>query len=74
MKRTFTKFPSNYVRANSDYPNARSGVLFEVCHTDTSGKRITGQLYTADKVSQRLMDILSWGGTDITVTEYKGRR
>lgn len=49
--RSFTKYPQNYVRANSDYPNARSGVLFEVCHTDTSGKRITGQLYTADKVS-----------------------
>ena len=69
--RNFTKYPSNYVKASEDYPYVRSGVLFEVCHTDRSGKRITGQLYTADAVSQRLQDILSWGGTDITVTEVK---
>ena len=24
MNRTFTKYPGNYVKANSDYPNARS--------------------------------------------------
>lgn len=74
MKRTITKYPSGYVKANSDYPNARSGVLFEVCHTDHGGKRITGQLYTASTVSTRLQDLLNWGCTDIMVTEYKGRR
>ena len=73
-KRTFTKYPGSYVKANSDYPNARSGVTFEVCHTDRDGKRITGQLYTASTVSTRLQDLLNWGCTDITVTEYKGRR
>ena len=71
MAKKFTKYPSNYVKASNDYPYARSGVLFEVCHTDRSGKRITGQLYTAPTVSQRIMDVLSWGGTDITVTEVK---
>ena len=73
MTRFFTTYPSNYVKASEDYPNARSGVLFEVCHTDRNGKRVTGQLYTANAVSQRLQDILSWGGTDITVTEVKGK-
>jgi hypothetical protein len=68
--RTFTKYPKNYVKANSD--KARK-VVFEVCHTQPDGTRITGQLFTADTVSRRLMDILSWGGTDITVTEYKGK-
>lgn len=71
-KRTFTKYPGNYVKASSDFPNARpSNTLFEVCHTDRSGKRVTGQLYTADSVSRRLQDLLLWGCTDITVTEYK---
>lgn len=71
MKKRFTKYPSNYVRANSDYPNARpSNTLFDVCHTDRSGHRITGQLYTAKNVSQRLQDLLEWGCTDITVKEY----
>jgi hypothetical protein len=71
MARTFTKYPSNYVKADSDDSKARTNVLFEVCHTDRSGKRVTGQLYTAKTVSQRLIDVLSWGGTDITVTEVK---
>lgn len=59
MKRTFTKYPSNYVRANNDYPHARSNVLFEVCHTNYDGTRVTGQLYTANTVSQRLTDLLN---------------
>ena len=74
--RSFTKYPTNYVKASgisNDYPNARQGnVIFEVCHTDRSGKRVTGQLYTASTVSARLQDLLNWGCTDITVTEYKG--
>ena len=72
MNRTFTKYPGNYVKANSDYPNARpSNTIFEVCHTDRNGKRVTGQLYTASTVSTRLQDLLNWGCTDITVTEYR---
>lgn len=67
--RKFTKYPSNYVKADTNYPYSRSDVLFEVCHTNRDGSRVTGQLYTADAVSNRIMDILSWGGTDITVTE-----
>lgn len=70
MKRTFTKYPSGYVKAASDTSRNSYKVLFEVCHTQPDGTRITGQLYTADAVSNRLLDILSWGGTDITVTEY----
>lgn len=65
----FTKYPSNYVKADANYPYSRNDVLFEVCHTNRDGSRVTGQLYTADAVSNRIMDILSWGGTDITVTE-----
>lgn len=45
--------------------------IFEVCHTDKNGKRVTGQLYTASSVSQRLQDLISWECTDITVTEVK---
>lgn len=71
MKKTVTKYPSNYVKASKAEP--RRKVLFEVCHTQPDGKRVTGQLYTAGTVSNRLLDILQWGGTDITVTEYKGR-
>jgi hypothetical protein len=67
MRRT-----SKYVRASSDYPDARpTNTLFEVCHTDKSGRRVTNQLYTAETVSRRLQDLLQWGCTDITVTEYK---
>lgn len=73
-RRTFTKYPSGYVKASSEYPNARpSNTTFEVCHTDRNGKRVTGQLYTASTVSNRLQDLLNWGCTDITVTEYKGK-
>lgn len=66
MAKKFTKYPSNYVKASTESVD----VLFEICHTSSDGRRVTGQLYTADQVSNRLMDILSWGGTDITVTEY----
>lgn len=72
MAKKFTKYPQGYVKASKDYPNERPrSTFFEVCHTDTSGNRITGQLYTADAVSRRLQDLLLWGCTDITVTEYK---
>ena len=68
MKR-FTKYPSDYVKASSGESRNSYKVLFEVCHTQPDGKRVTGQLYTAGAVSSRLLDILQWGGTDITVTE-----
>ncbi len=72
--RNFTKYPSNYVKASDDYPNARpSNTIFEVCHTDRDGRRVTKQLYTAETVSRRLQDLLQWGCTDIIVTEYKGK-
>jgi len=71
--RTFTKYPANYVKATSDQGRNTYKVLFEVCHTNPDGSRVTGQLYTAGAVSDRLINILSWGGTDITVTEYKGK-
>lgn len=74
MKRTFTKYPSDYVKADTNRGSGYYDTLFDVSHTDSSGNRVTGQLYTADKVSRRLQDLLSWGCTDITVTEYKGRR
>lgn len=69
MKRSFTKYPTTSVVASTDQRN----VLFEVSHTDKNGKRITGQLYTADAVSRRLLDLLAWGCYDITVTEYTGK-
>ena len=69
--RKFTKYPKNYVKADSGEGRNSRRVLFEVCHTQPDGKRVTGQLYTAGTVSNRLLDILQWGGTDITVTEYK---
>ena len=71
MARKFTKYPQDYVSASSDVSRNSYKVLFEVCHTQPDGKRVTGQLYTAPAVSNRLLDILSWGGTDITVTEVK---
>ena len=45
--------------------------IFEVCHTDAYGRKITGQLYTAESVSRRLQDLLEWGCTNITVKEHK---
>lgn len=70
MGRKFTKYPSDSIKATTESRNSYK-VLFEVCHTQPNGTRITGQLYTAGAVSSRLLDILSWGGTDISVTEYK---
>jgi hypothetical protein len=49
--------------------STKSSDLFEVSHTDSDGKRITGQLYSADQVSHRLQELLSWGATDIVVTQ-----
>lgn len=57
-----------YIRA-SEFAYASNSVLFEICHTDRNGKRITGQYYTADAVSQRILDLLDWGCYDITARQ-----
>lgn len=44
---------------------------FEVCYTQNDGRKITGQLYTADRVSECLTRLIEWGATDIFVREYK---
>lgn len=49
-----------------------ANTIFEVCHTDERGNRITGQLYTAESVSRRLQDLLEWGCKNITVKEWRG--
>ncbi|MBR2554342.1 MAG: hypothetical protein IKE94_05710 [Aeriscardovia sp.] len=44
---------------------------FEVCYTQKDGRRITGQLYTANTVSWKLEALVNEEATDIIVTEYK---
>lgn len=43
--------------------------LFEISYTQANGIYITGQLYTADKVSEKLMVLLKEQATGITVKE-----
>ena len=45
--------------------------LFEISYTQADGRNITGQLYTADKVSEKLMVLVSEQATDIIVKEHK---
>ena len=33
--------------------------LFEISYTQADGRNITGQLYTADKVSEKLMTLIA---------------
>lgn len=42
-------------------------MMYLMSWTLSSGERITGQRYTADMVSKVLMDLESWGATDIKV-------
>lgn len=44
---------------------------FEVSYTKNDGTKITGQLYTADHISNYLKNLLEWDATDIEVKEYK---
>ena len=45
--------------------------LFESSYTQRDGRHITGQLYTADKVSDKLVVLVAEQATDIIVKEAK---
>lgn len=45
--------------------------LFEISYTQRDGRHITGQLYTADTVSDKLVVLVAEQATDIIVKEAK---
>ena len=45
--------------------------IYEINYTQADGRAITGQLYTADKVSEKLLVLEAEKATNITIKEHK---
>lgn len=45
--------------------------LFEISYTQADGRKIEGQLYTADTVSNKLVTLVKENATNILVKESK---